>query len=189
MRNLWLEKFEEKLLPFYGTMLKVEKPTFKRDAAGNLILVLGREAIRDTLVLQTKNRYDQPCGDGDEHLRGQGGREIFLAVPEDKVVLVSYEYERCNMIEDVVIHIGEREIHTRLHEHGRQPSYEYQPKDQWLECGYFDGSESDIQYLQKRAPDFLLIHSKGEEILLSGIEWFEAEEMYEGHWLVHLYWI
>lgn len=93
------------------------------------------------------------------------------------------------MIENATVIINGREIKTRLHEHGKQPAYEFQPRDEWLESGYFDGTPEDMQAIKDASPPELAIYQNGVLVSsLSGIQWGNAEEIYEGKSILHLDW-
>lgn len=91
------------------------------------------------------------------------------------------------MIEGIVLHIDGQEIKTRLHEHGKE---RYMGRLSNF-TGYFDGEPEAMQLLRKTAPDPLhidIVENGFDPVVLSGIKWGEAQEMYEGHWIVHLEW-
>lgn len=94
------------------------------------------------------------------------------------------------MIENATVTIGERDIPTRLHEHGLQPTtHEYQPRSEWLESGYFDGKPEDMQAIKDASPPILEVKVGGVvDTILTGVQWGEVNVTYPGHAILHLDW-
>lgn len=94
------------------------------------------------------------------------------------------------MIENAHIQVADRIIKTRLHEHGLQPAFEFQPRKDWLESGYFDGKPEDMQALKDLSLPIVVIMDEfgNEEETLTGVVWGDVVETYPSHAIVHLDW-
>lgn len=92
------------------------------------------------------------------------------------------------MLEQVTVLIDGQHYPTRLHEHGPQPSYQWQPSNQWLESGYMEGRESTLKALKEAGGDLTFYRDGVPDTTLTGVVWGEIVNMYDDHFILHLDW-
>ena len=92
------------------------------------------------------------------------------------------------MIENVTVQLNGEHFPTRLHEHGTQPAYQWQPEKDWLESGYMEGKESTLKALKEAGGDICFYRDGVLHASLENVVWGEIVNMYDDHFILHLDW-